>query len=680
MSSISPITLEVVTEGLIAIVKEMRATIIRAAYSSAIYEFNDFSCALFNGDGDLVAQSWDHPGHVLPLPYAVNAMFEDFKDLAPGDVILVNDCYRGGTHLNDVALIFPIFDQDGRVVIFPAVRAHWVDVGGMYPGSYSGLATNVYQEGVRIPPIKIMEGGKMNHAAFTLLMANMRVSEEREGDLQASLGACRIAEQRIRRLYEKYGAETVHACVALNLKRTEARMRGKIAELPDGEYFYEDYLEYFDNGKFDPVLMKVCLKVSGDSMFVDFTGSNRQVPGVVNSSIAVTGAGVIVAIKSTLDPGGAVNQGTFRPIEIKAPPGTIVNVRADAPAGAHGEVRKRAVSVTMAALSQMRPEIVSGDLCGTSFPSLIGGWNAKRNRQFVYFEAPAGGNGGFQGGDGSSAFANVDFGNLPTIQPAEAMEKEMPIRIRSSELCPDTGGSGAWRGGLGLKREVELLCDQGTYSLLSDRAVLPPFGVRGGKSGRQNTVKVQQAGGITEFSTPGKAAGFPLQRGDVVIIQSAGAGGYGDPLERDVELVRTDVELGYVTREKARDDFGVVIDAAGGVDSDATNVMREHLRSQVQRLRVGRLSNRDPYIGVRGRRRTLALNKQTFGRLGVEEGDLVELLGRHAAPLRAWVILDDTLADDTIELDDFGRRVLGLSEGDEAIIRCLAGPAVQTAF
>jgi N-methylhydantoinase B len=260
------------------------------------------------------------------------------------------------------------------------------------------------------------------------------------------------------------------------------------------------------------------------------------------------------------------------------------------------------------------------------------------------------------------------------------MEKEMPIRIRSSELCPDTGGSGAWRGGLGLKREVELLCDQGTYSLLSDRAVLPPFGVRGGKSGRQNTVKVQQAGGITEFSTPGKAAGFPLQRGDVVIIQSAGAGGYGDPLERDVELVRTDVELGYVTREKARDDFGVVIDAAGGVDSDATNVMREHLRSQVQRLRVGRLSNRDPYIGVRGRRRTLALNKQTFGRLGVEEGDLVELLGRHAAPLRAWVILDATLADDTIELDDFGRRVLGLSEGDEAIIRCLAGPAVQTAF
>ena len=187
---VDPITLEVVTESLTAIVREMRANIIRASYSSVIYEMDDFSCALFGPDGQLVAQWWDHPGHVLPLPWGVRCAFEDFKDdIHPGDVLMLNDPYRGGTHLNDVTVIFPVFDEQGRMMIFPAVRAHWVDVGGMVPGSYSGLSSNIYQEGVRIPPIKIVERGTPNRAAMTLLMANMRVPVERKGDLDASIGA-----------------------------------------------------------------------------------------------------------------------------------------------------------------------------------------------------------------------------------------------------------------------------------------------------------------------------------------------------------------------------------------------------------------------------------------------------------------------------------------------------------
>ena len=194
---VDPITLEVVCEGLIAIVREMRATIIRSSFSSVIYEFDDFSCALFGSGGEMVAQSWDHPGHVLPLPWGVRCMFEDFTDdLHPGDVVLLNDPYRGGTHLNDVTLIHPIFDEDGNILVFPAVRAHWVDVGGMVPGSYSGLSTNIYQEGVRIPPIKILERGRVNRAAMALLMANMRVPEEREGDFNASLGACQVRKTK----------------------------------------------------------------------------------------------------------------------------------------------------------------------------------------------------------------------------------------------------------------------------------------------------------------------------------------------------------------------------------------------------------------------------------------------------------------------------------------------------
>ena len=236
-NSINPITLEVLCEGLISIVKEMRANIIRAAYSSAIYEFDDFSCALFGPDGELVAQSWDHPGHVLPLPWGVNCVLEEFgNDLHPGDAFLLNDPYMGGTHLNDVTLMYPIFDEAGQLIVFPAVRAHWVDVGGMVPGSYSGLSTNVYQEGVRIPPIKILENGKLNQAAMTLLMANMRVPEEREGDLNASLGACNVAEGRIRKLIERYSWNTVKTAIAVNLDRTELRLREKISALPDGDY------------------------------------------------------------------------------------------------------------------------------------------------------------------------------------------------------------------------------------------------------------------------------------------------------------------------------------------------------------------------------------------------------------------------------------------------------------
>ena len=287
---IDPITLEVVCEGLIAVVKEMRQTIIRASYSSVIYEFDDFSCAVFDPDGQMVAQSWDHPGHVLPLPWGVRCSLDDFAgDLHPGDVVLLNDPYRGGTHLNDVTMLYPVFAPGGERIIFPAVRAHWVDVGGMVPGSYSGMSQNIYQEGVRIPPIKIVERGEVNKAAMALLMANMRVPEEREGDFHASLGTCRVAESRILKLYEKYGGDVVRGAVALNLDRTERRLREQIAKLPDGAYCYEDYLEYYDQGALDPVLMRLKLTVAGDRIIADFAGSNPQVPGVVNSSLAVTG-------------------------------------------------------------------------------------------------------------------------------------------------------------------------------------------------------------------------------------------------------------------------------------------------------------------------------------------------------------------------------------------------------
>jgi N-methylhydantoinase B len=667
--TIDPITLEVVCEGLIAIVREMRANIIRASYSSVIYEMDDFSCALFAADGQLVAQWWDHPGHVLPLPWGVRCAFDDFKDdIHPGDVLLLNDPYRGGTHLNDVTVIFPVFDEAGRMMIFPAVRAHWVDVGGMVPGSYSGLSTNIYQEGVRIPPIKIWERGVPNRSAMTLLMANMRIPIERQGDLNASIGACRIAADRVRRLVDKYGHEVVADCIRIHLDRTERRLRARIAELPDGDYDYEDYLEFYNDGKLDPVLARLKLTVAGDRIVADFTGSNVQVPGVVNNSLAVAGAGVFVAIKSTLDPGGAINEGAFRPIRFEAPTGTIFNVALDAPAGAHGEVRKRAVSLGLGALAQVIPEKVSGDLSGSSFPNAIGGWNPRRNRPFVYYEVPAGGNGGLSDSDGASTFVNVDFGNLPSIHNAESIENEMPLFVESCALRTDGGGPGKFRGGAGMVRRVRLLEAEAQYSVLSDRGVIPPWGIAFAGAGLPYHVSVEREGQTFEFDTPGKVTGHPIVRDDVVVMRSSGGGGYGDPLARDPGRVAGDVARQIVSVEAARDWYGVVIASDGTPDGAATNALRAELSAARVYVRILADDTLDPYIGLKGRHRILELAAVDADRLNANADSLIEMFGRNPAPLRAWVRIG-VIAAGQVRMDTLGRSVLGVNSDDLIYLR-----------
>ena len=668
--TVDPITLEVVCEGLISIVREMRASIIRASYSPAIYELDDFSCAMFNAKAEMVAQSDDHPGHVIPMPWSVRCAMEDFEgDIEAGDIIVLNDSYRGGTHLNDVTLLFPVFEGD-ELVLFPAVRSHWADVGGMTPGSYSGLATSIFQEGLRIPPIKLYERGEPNRAVMALIESNMRLPEHRIGDLRAMVGACRIAEQRLRAMFDKYSRDTVIECVRLNLDRCEARMRERIAELPDGTYAFEDYLEYYDDGRFDPVLMRLALTVTGDEVTADFEGSNDQVPGVVNSSLAVAGAGVFVALKATLDPGGAVNQGVFRPIHLKAPEASIVDVKPDAPAGAHGEVRKRAVSVMLGCLSQIVPEKVSGDLSGTSFPNSIGGNDRRRGRGYVFLEAPAGGNGGFAGGDGSSAFMNVDFGNIRSIHTAEQLESEMPIMVERSVLRTDSAGAGAMRGGLGLTRELRLLDGEAIYSVQSDRAVIPPFGVLGGTSAAPVRVAVETDGKEADLKVPGKATGRNVRAGERIVMQSAGGGGYGDPMDRNPELVAADVAVGYVTAEAAKDAYGVAFDRNGKVDEMSTRTVREVRRKSLAGLSVSKEKG-SPYSGIRGRQRRQRLAPVTARKLDLEDGDLVELIGAQAAPLRAWVRHDKGTPPGIAPLDAFARQVLGIADGDKVFIRKL---------
>jgi N-methylhydantoinase B len=407
--------------------------------------------------------------------------------------------------------------------------------------------------------------------------------------------------------------------------------------------------------------MRLALTVAGDEIVADFAGSNPQVPGVVNSSLAVAGAGVFVALKAALDPRGAVNDGAFRPIKLKAPEASIVDVRADAPAGAHGEVRKRALSVMLGCLAQVVPERISGDLCGTSFPNSIGG--RSRGRPYVYYEVPAGGNGGFREADGSSAFVNVDFGNIRSIYTAETLETDMPLVVEKSELRADSGGPGETRGGLGLRREIRL-GGEGTYSVLSDRAVIPPFGILGGAAAAPVRVSIRKRDAEEDLATPGKATGMLLREGDVLVMQSAGGGGYGDPLARDPALVAEDVASGYVSAAHARSDYGVVVG-----DGKATGKLRKEMAAHTTTLEV-RLDEKDPYEGIRGRHRMLRVHPSS----GLKAGELVELLGRHPAPLRAWVKLDAAVPAGAAPLDEFGRQVLGVEPGGRVRLRRLETP------
>lgn len=661
-----PITLEVLVQALITVVREMRATVFRTAKSVAIFEAKDFSCGLFAPDGQVLAQSEDIGSHVVPMPWSVRAAMDRLGDgLRPGDVILMNDPYAGGTHLNDVTIIYPVFEGE-HLIFFPAVREHWPDVGGMVPGSMSGKATEIYQEGVRIPPIKIIEQGRLNQAAMDILLANMRVPDERIGDFHAGIAACRMAEIRIRELCARYGVTLLLEAVRLQLDRSEARMRACIAALPDGTYYFEDYLETFPDGRLEPLLLPLALTIAGDAMTADFTGASPQVPVPVNSTLAVSAAGVFIAVKSVFDPAVPMNQGSLRPITIIAPPGTIVNVQPPAPAGSHGEIRKRVIAVTIGALSQVAPALVAGDLCRTSFHNLLGGYDRRTGREWVHYEWSAGGNGGFAEADGPSAMATIDWGDLTTVQPAEVIEARMPLLVESSRLAIDSGGPGRSRGGLSMQRVLQVRADSARYSLLADGAVLPAFGVLGGRSGVPVASWMRHADGSeAAFDTPGKVAGALIAQGDSVVLRSAGGGGYGDPLDRPPEQVAADVAEGFVSPAAAQDIYGVAADPA------ATPALRAALRAARQPLAV--TTEPDSFrAGRTSRWRVCRLHPADAARLGLAADAIVELDSGAGAPLRAWVALDDGVMPGTVPLDGRGQAILASPPGAPLQVRALA--------
>ncbi|MFQ5828335.1 MAG: hydantoinase B/oxoprolinase family protein [Candidatus Methylomirabilia bacterium] len=662
---IDPITLEVVREGLSSVVREMRVNLVRTSYSSILYEGEDFSCVLMDADAQLVAMSrgQDHPLHIVPVAWSMKAVREKFgTDIHPGDIFLHNDPYTGGTHLNDLAMIYPLF-ADGELFLFPVIRAHWGDVGGMTSGSLSGGVTEIYQEGVRIPPIKVYERGRPNRAVLEVLFANMRVAKDREGDFRAMVGTCKKAAERVEGLMARYGTPRLRACIEELLDRAERRMRQRIRELPEGDYCYEAYLEG-GRDRLEPLLIRARVTVAGDSITVDLTGSALQTAGPTNVGPAMAPTGAFTILKAFLDPGGEINSGAFRPLEVITPAGTVVNARLPAPCGGMVEVKYAVESAVMGALAQAIKGKVTGDLKGGGNHCYVGGADPRTGATFIFYEYPAGGTGAFEGGDGNNTVRTFTESDITTLQPVEAVEQKYPLRVERTSLRADSGGDGQWRGGLGLRHEVRLLAPRAQLSVLAEKAHLPPYGVCGGRSGAPNRFTVIRNGReLQPSAVPGKVSGFPLQEGDIVAMQSSGGGGYGDPLERDPALVARDLADGLISPAKAEAVYGVVL-RGGVVDQAATKTRREQLGLATPAIRL----RSEKGLEYKEGHRVCRLTRAAVARLGVGSGDIVELVGRQGAPLRAWVEVDAAEGDHGCLSTD-GLAMLGIGEGERVEIR-----------
>lgn len=651
-AAVDPARLAVLRELLIAIVRDMRTTMIRTAHSSVITEGHDFSCALLDGAGELIAQSEDSPAHIFPLARQARLALAHFGGhLDPGDVVIGNDPYQGGTHLNDVALIQPLF-AGGRRIAFAVVRGHLADIGGNVPGSISGGAREIYQEGLRIPFAKLIAAGRPVRAIGDLIRANVRLPEASTGDLEAMRACLRTGAARLEALRARVGTAALGRGMAELLALGERRMRAAIAALPAGRYGFEDYFDG-DPHTGESVFLRLTVTVAGDRLDCDFSGSAAQVPAPLNCGLTSTETGVFTALKALLDPKSPINGGAFRPIRVTAPMGTIVNAQPPAACGGFGEMRRRIESVTMGALAAAAPANIAGDTKGTSNHVLIGATNPTNRRATVFYEWPAGGTGGFFGGDGSSAMRAYDEGDFGSILPVELVEREHALMVERCELRPDSGGAGQFRGGLGLRRDLRLLAETGVLSVLSDRNRVPPFGVCNGQSGAPNRFRVWRDGAfIAPSEIPGKITGFRLQKGDRLIVETAGGGGYGDARLRAPEAIADDLRQGYVSPQAAAALYGP--SAPGG-----------ELRLRVVAVDHDRFAKGCRLIG---------LAPSDLRRLGwSEEGPpgLLELVNPRGAPLRAWAVAARQPAG-TVSLGPMVRSFLALDDNAVLAIRPLS--------
>ncbi len=505
---LDPVTLSVLASALAGVAEEMGAVLIRGAYSSNIKERRDCSTALFDERGRMVAQAEHIPVHLGAMPEAVAAVMR--RDPRPGDVFAINDPYSGGTHLPDITLVSPISYED-EILGFAVTRAHHSDVGGMRPGSMPSDSREIYQEGIIIPPVRLVRGGEYVQDVLDLLLANVRTPAIRRGDLRAQIAANNIAEERICELIERRDKDTVLAAFDEVISYAEKRAREAIRELPDGEYSAEDVMEG-DGIVDEDIPIKVTVTVENDSMNIDFSGTADAVRGNVNCPLPVTRSACYFALRVLLPKDILANAGTYAPLEIKAPEGSLVNAKSpSAVVAGNVETSNRIADAVLAAFSKLAPEGLPAQGQGTMNNTIIGGPG------WTYYETIGGGQGASEKGPGPSG---VHVGMSNTLNtPVEAFELEYPMRVERYELLYGSGGEGEHRGGDGIVRSVRVL-EPASLSLLTDRRRHPPRGANGGKPGKVGENL------LNEEKLPPKV-GRELEKGDVVTVRTPGGGGYG---------------------------------------------------------------------------------------------------------------------------------------------------------
>ena len=573
LQTTDPVTREIVKNALMSAADTMALTVVRTARSAVIKHGMDFSTALFTADGQQVAQGLTLPPHLGSMAPALEGVMNAFgNDGEPGDVFANNDPYEGASHLPDIFLFKPIFAND-TLMGWSCCIGHQTDIGGRVAGGNACDNTEIYQEGLILPPLKLYAKGELNQAVWRILEKNVRVPEKVLGDVQALLAAVRFGERDFLRLVDDYGFEELKNYMTDILDTTERLTRAEISNLPQGEWEFSDYI---DNDGIDPQPIEIHakLKIQGDEVFVDFEGTSPQAKGSINPNFAYTKSNVYATLKCVMDPAIQSNSGFFRPFNITAPEGCFVNPQHPAPVAARGLAGFRICHTLFGALTQAMPGKIPAAWGGGEIGVSFGGYDQNR-KAWVYLEfmndGPRGGGPDADGGDGLSSPV-LNMANTPI----ESIEADQPLLIERFGLYADTGGAGQYRGGLGLIRDYRILAEEATFQLRSDRTVFPPWGVDGGKPGTPTRNYLNPDTALEEL--PGKKL-MTLKKGDLYRVIQAGGGGYGDPLKRDAFAVLDDVQQEKLSLANARAEYGVVIDPETlELELVATETLREEMR------------------------------------------------------------------------------------------------------
>ncbi|HBI28727.1 MAG: hydantoinase B/oxoprolinase family protein [SAR324 cluster bacterium] len=558
MSTLDPVTLAVLQSGLQQVCNEMDLAFVRSAFSPVISEALDRSDGIYHKDtGELIAQGeLGLPIFVGTMQFGTQHVIERAKNLQPGDVYIVNDPYLGGTHLMDVRFVKPFFYK-GELFAWLANTGHWPDTGGAVPGGFSANATEVEQEGLRLPPVKLYKGGQLDDEILSIILSNIRIADQRIGDIKAQASALTVGEKRFTALIERYGAEAINQAIVELKSRAAQQMRARIQQIPDGEYHGEAIVDS-DGVVDEPLYIDMQIRKQEGELYFDMSKSSPPCLGPMNSVIATTKSSIYLAMKHIF-PEVPINAGTFEPLHIEEPEGTFLYAKYPRPvSGCAAEVSQRIAEAVFSALVNAIPEQLFAAPAGTSGNFCLGGFDPEKQRNYIMYVISGGGYGGNVNGDGLSNGCSTI--GISKTTPIEVMEQYYPVLFDEYSLHEGSGGAGQQRGGFGVNYKVRLRRGTARASMVMDHGRVGPQGVLGGEDGGVNQVRIERSNETYIPPHLSKDQGIPIEVGDTISVSTPGGGGYGPAWERNPALVQRDVQRGYYTSEQAVERFGVVFE------------------------------------------------------------------------------------------------------------------------